>query len=288
MDFEYGKNIQNIKKRITDYNLNKIPDISSDSDGEIVIGNKSMNKFGYQKKKEIINKLITIKIMDKDYNFKVVAVFNSEQEDLSGNTIYTNLEVLQDIYGSKSNLIEIKVKNPLDSSSVLINIKPILDKYYPNSSLNDWQDGNRNIVNALYIENISLIIIQSFTALAIGFGIYSLFMIIIKERFSQIGILKSLGLNNYDVLIIFLYFIIILTFLGCIFGLLFGDFVSRLFMIIFRRETINAPLVSINKGIFNYYTLISFIVIFLSSLLSSIIPLRRIKKLRIIEVIKNE
>lgn len=133
--------------------------------------------------------------------------------------MFTTIDVVQKITGINAvNAIEMRVKDPLKSSSVLMNVESIIKEYYPNSSYTEWQSGNRYAVNALYIEEISINLIHIFTAIAITFGVSALLSFMMRDRVKQIGILKALGLNNKDTLFIVLYQVLMIAFVGIVSG----------------------------------------------------------------------
>lgn len=293
-DFHTGRNIQNMAGRIVSKKYNSIPSTNNEyinHSGEVVIGGLFANRIGFNinQRENAIGELILVKINNVDYNFKIVGIFESDVHEFSMKTIYINNSDLHKITGlNKANVIDIKVKDPMDSSKVLDKISPIINSKYTNSHSLDWQQGNGHAVNAIYIEDVSIFIIQLFTAISITYGLASILSFNIKEKTNQIGILKAMGTNDNNSRNIFLLYSIILTTVGIILGLLLGDFISRLFMQVFRRPTNNSPLVVIKQGIFNYYSLITILVLGLGNILASLIPIRNAKKLKIIEVIKHE
>ncbi len=292
IDYDYGGGIQSIEARIVFEELNKIPENGPFDGyyGEAVIGNKLAFELGFEELEDVYDEIIEFNYHGNIYPLKIVAVFPSDQLDLSLRTIYTTIETTQIINDNikKANAIEIKVKKPLRSDVTLTNITDLILNYNSEASIAEWQEGNKYAVNALYIEDISILIIQIFTALAIAIGINGLLLFNIREKMNQIGILKAMGSTNKDIMIIFFYQTIIVVLIGIIAGLFIGDILSILFMAIFRRPTSNAPIVTLSKNIFNMYSVISFSVIFSSSLLFSFVPIKYAQKLKIIEVIKNE
>ena len=287
VDFEVGKNIQNITQRINNFKNNQIPNDTTLYDAEVAIGSMFAERLGY--KNNAIGKTFDYIYNNNVYKFLIVAVYKTDQIDLSLNTIFTTINTTQKISNLKqANAIEIRTNNPLNSVKVLNNIEDTILKHYPNSTISQWQEGNHYIVNAIYIEDVSVLIIQIFTALAITFGISGILLFNIREKMNQIGILKALGMTNNDTKKIFLYQVIILSILGISLGLIFGNFLVITFMKVFRRPNSNAALIVLTKGLINKYSLTTFIVMFTSNVLGAIFPIRIAKNMKIIEVIKNE
>lgn len=162
-------------------------------------------------------------------------------------------------------------------------------EYYPESSVIEWQEGNEYAVNALFIEDISLIIIQVFAAIAIAFGVGGIFLLNTKQKTKQIGILKAMGVDNANTRLIFLYQALMLLIIGIIVGLMVGCGLAEMFMMVFRRPNrTNTPLVYLPTHFWNRVSLISSLVILFSSLVVIYFPIHYAEKLKVIEVIKNE
>src|SRR5690554_648863 len=290
-DFDYSYNIQNIGKRIDNHRYNSFPqNIETDEYfGEIVIGNGFASYIGFENARNSIGKYISVYINDKIYKFKIVGTFNTDNVELGTRTAFTTIETVQKITNLNiANAIEIKVINPMSSTKVLNRIEDVIKETYPNASYLDWQYGNRFAVNALYIEDVSIVVIQIFTAVAISFGVTALLSFMIREKINQIGILKALGLNNYNTRQIFLLQIIIIAIPSIIGGLFFGDFLAKLFTRVFRRPNSGVALIALRTGIWNMYSLISAIVMFVGCIVATIPAIRYAEKLKVIEVIKNE
>ena len=237
VDFEYSKNIQHLGNRIGDFEGNKTPN-TTDSDeyfGEAVIGLTMAKRLKLETDSDYeLDQFIDITISDQTYKFKVTAIYSTSIPELAANYLFTTIETAQKISGLNIfNGIDIRTKNPLDSSQALEKIQPIIDRYYPDFVTIDWQQGNRYAVNALYIEDVSLFIIQIFTALTISFGITAIISFMVRDRINQIGILKALGLKDKDVSMIVLYKILLITIPSIFIGLYLGNFFSIMFMKIF-------------------------------------------------------
>lgn len=294
MDFETGENIHNVKQRILSRKYNKTPkptSLDSKYSGEIVVGSMLTKNLGYKDMEDAVGKDLKLSYNGTEYLFKIVAAYSSNQESLSYNTIFTHFKTVQRLTGKEiTNIIDLETKNALDSSKVLKNIKPYLVNTYgiDNINLVDWQEGNSYVVNALYIEDVSIFIIQIFTAFSITFGVASILTFNIKDKFKQIGILKAMGTSNSDTRKIFIWFAVILTIVGIFVGLIIGVFSSRVFMKLLVRPQTNRPLVAIKSNLFNVFSLYTFLIMGLGNIFASLIPIKQATKLKIIEVIKND
>lgn len=73
---------------------------------------------------------------------------------------------------------------------------------------------------------ILLIAIAAISLVVGGVGIMNIMYVIVTERISEIGLKKSLGAKNYNILQEFLVEAILVTLLGGLLGVLFGSFLS--------------------------------------------------------------
>ncbi len=297
IDFKEGAQIQNITSRVKSGPYNSVPKNidSTNYFGEIAIGEGLAKRLGFETPESAIGKPLKVDIIiSKNHKetliFKIVSVYFSSYAELANNMAFTTIETLHKLalFEGKANLIEIKTSNPLYSDQVEYNIYDYVKETYSSSTITNWQEGNGYIVNALYIEDTSILIIQVFTAVSIAIGLASIITFTIRDKLNQIGILKAMGMKNSNMRLIFLIQVIIFLIIGNYFGLLLGDFISKYFMVIFRRPSSNAPLVTLVVGIKNSYSRITVLVMFISGLLATLIPVRMAEKLKIIEVIKNE
>lgn len=291
MDFDYGGNIQRMNRRIGNVEFNNYPkdDFEGDYFGEMAVGQRFASRQGMHSRSAAIGKMIDVVYGGKTYKFKIVAYIVTDNDEIAERAVYTTIETVQRLTQlNLANGIEMLVENPLDSNTALLNIEDIIHEYYPTSSYLDWQLGNRFAVNALYIEEISILIIQVFTALAISFGVTALLAFMIRERVNQIGILKALGITDNDTKKIFISQIIFISIPSIFAGLFFGDFLARFFNRTFRRPGSKAALVSLQVGIFNDYSLISALVMFVTCMIAIIPAVRYVGNLKVIEVIKND
>lgn len=290
VDFNYAARIHEMDKRIEKSSFNSFPQPTNDTkyDGEILLGEGLAAEFNLEKKRKSIGKIIKVDVNNQQYKFKVVGIYLSDQVILNSQMMFTTIDVVQKITSAKVvNAIEMRIKNPLKSDRVLANVEPIINEYYPQATYTEWQAGNRYAVNALYIENISITIIQIFTALAITFGISALLSFMMRDRVKQIGILKALGFTNKDTVYLVLYQVLIIASTGIISGIFLGGALARLFSIIFRRPS-GVPLLALKTGFFNSFTLISAAIMIVGCLVACLPSIMFVKKLKMIEVIKDE
>lgn len=288
-DFNFGAKISDIVHRINLNPANKIPENMTEQspsyDGEIAVGFHFMDIRKFLQ----IGDIITVRNqLDQPFNLKIVAIFVSDQSALSGNVFFTTQETAQLIDGvSIFNFIEVRTHNPVNSHQVTPLLKDYSEANFTNYIINDWQEGNQTIINLLYIEDISVLLIQVMTGLAISFGVGSVIMFQAKQKINQIGILKALGVTDRESQLIFFYQALLITVIGLLLGLIIGVSLGAFFTTNFRRAS-GLPLVPLQTELINFYSILTISIMLPVNLIASLIPIRFVKNLKIIEVIKHE
>lgn len=291
LNFIDGINIQDLNNRILKSSFNSLPkpvENNEDYIGEVVVYRTLYRSLNLDSEEDLINKIIRISINNSIYKFKIVG-FGDPMSSVFNRTIFTHIDTIKAITGNNFviNSIEINVDNPTRSTDLLEIISPEIYEIYPDARIFEWKDNNSLILNLLYIEDVTIFIIQVFTALAVSFGTSSILGFNMKEKYNQIGILKTMGLSNNDSSKIFFIQTFIISLIGVLGGLLLADFTSRIIMRTFTNID-GTPFIILHRGLNNYVTYITTGVILTGSIITSISPIKRIKKLKIIEVIKHE
>ena len=186
------------------------------------------------------------------------------------------------------NRLEIRTSDKLKSSLLKRKVEPLIkEKLDERLTVFDWREDNPLIVNLVYVERVSLVMIQLLTAFAISIGIMNVLFIGVKGKTSQIGIIKAMGLKNSKTVNVFLNQTLIISLFSIIIGLFLGYFLTIQFQELFQTSD-GLPLIMMNKNILNRHALITFLALFTFSLLGSILPLLSVKRMKIIDIITSE
>lgn len=89
-----------------------------------------------------------------------------------------------------------------------------------------WQDMNRNLFEAMYNQKTVMIMILFFFFIVVAFGILGTMMSMVMDKKSEIAILKAIGMNSYDIMMIFMTSGAILGILGSFVGSVIGLLIS--------------------------------------------------------------
>ena len=139
---------------------------------------------------------------------------------LNQGAIYLPLETLQEFL-SAPNMISsysILLKDSQDTELMRSRMETILkDKEL---SLMTWQEMLPDLVSSIELDYYGGWIILIILYVVIGFGIFGTFLMMIKERTYELGILNAIGMNKYHIQIMVAIEIFLLIFTGVLMGLL--------------------------------------------------------------------
>jgi lipoprotein-releasing system permease protein len=248
----------------------------------------------------IINDIFKTNSYDYDRYWGFISIYSLK--NLTGNT---NLDS-----------IGIKLNNINNSSRVKRMLKKMLDKNYIVESA---EEINRGYFTALRLEKTMIIILFSLIFLIVAANTYGALKLKILEKKVDISILKTFGASTKDIEIIYTIESLIAGFLGSFFGVIIGILISYNVQGIFSfveiicngfLKIIEFALQGLFKGINLgkviiydrsvyyqdgfpvkiYFTelLIICILIIGMAILSSYLPVKRIGKLKPVEVLKNK
>ena len=166
----------------------------------------------------------------KQKTFKITSIFDSGLSDFNENVAYINLETLE-VFFDKTNderFLEIYFKNPKNIEYH----KDQLTNLFPNSFIYTWADLNKSLFSALKVERNVMFVILSLIIIVAAFNIISGLTILVKNKTRDIGILKSIGVQNSSIKKIFFLIGLIIgttaTFFGIIIGILFSVYIENI------------------------------------------------------------
>ena len=194
--------------------------------------------------------------------------------------------------------IEIESSNP---SNVKKN-QQIIDKYLssinPNLYSISWMENNSSLLNALKVEKNVMFLILVLIIFVASMNIISGLIIFVKEKNRDIGILKTIGLDQFSLLKIFasigLFNGIMGTFFGVMFGVLFSlniQSIQKFVEIIFKTEVFSNEVYYLSSlpSRLDFIEVLSVIIVSLIiSFISTLLPSFRASKIDPIKTIKNE
>jgi lipoprotein-releasing system permease protein len=149
--------------------------------------------------------------------------FQSEMSEYDANYAYVSLESLQKLRTMEDRVtsIQIKLKNyDRDKKVVTEHLRNMFpDQFFQVST---WEEKQGSLLSAIDIERGLLNVLLFLIIAVAGFGILSIFAMIVVEKTRDIGILKALGASNVGVMKIFIGYGLLLGIVGATLGTLLG------------------------------------------------------------------
>jgi len=159
-------------------------------------------------------------LMPKMNKMKIVGVFEAGMYDYDTSFSYVSIKTAQELFskGDVVNGIAIKVDKLEHSAMVATEIH----RKFKNIWARDWMSMNKNLFSALKIEKIAMFIILILIVLVAAFNIASTLIMVVMRKTKDIGILKSMGATNRDVMNIFIIQGVATGIIGAIIGFAVG------------------------------------------------------------------
>lgn len=154
--------------------------------------------------------------------FKISAIFNAGMYDFDSSVVFIPLDKAQVFFGLDSDSvsnIEIYSHNPENSSNLKFKL---LDSLKENLLINDWQSKNATFFNALKTEKVVMFVILSLIILVAALNIISGLVMLVKDKVTNIAILRTMGASQKNIITIFLICGAVLGASGTLIGALLG------------------------------------------------------------------
>lgn len=236
-----------------------------------------------------IEKTITNFRLPQTKKLVVAGIFESDNKDYDAGFAFTSLKTAQQLFGIKNefNGIEIRLINFLASEKIKDELKK---KYKDKYLIQTWYDFHKELYNVMLIERWSAYIILCLIIAVATFNIFASLTMTVIEKKRDIGILRTLGLNEKSIKKVFLLNGLISGFVGTLVGLIIGLFVCYL-QINYKIYPLDPMKYIIDSLPIEVRTTdilaISFMAIFLSTL-AAYFPAKKAASLIIIDSIKYE
>ena len=162
--------------------------------------------------------------LPKQEIFKITSIFDSGLSDYNENVAYINLKTLENLFDKNENqrFLEFYFKNPREANI----LKKKLSNIYNGEYIYTWADLNSSLFSALKVERNVMFIILSLIIIVAAFNIISGLTILVKNKTRDIGILKSIGVQNSSIKKIFFMIGFIIGTSATVFGVVIGIFFS--------------------------------------------------------------
>ena len=220
-------------------------------------------------------------------SYQIIALFEIGMSEYDGNIIYMPLLEAQRYFNKKDAVsgIEIFLDNPDEVENYQEQIENITNNNFYVSS---WKQKNSAFFTALEVERDLMFIIVSLIVLVAGLNIISGLIMLVKDKTSDIAILRTMGASRNSIMRIFFitgaFIGITGTFIGVVVGILFCnniDFIRLLISNITGTDLFSPEMYYLTKlpAEINISELISVIIMYLSfSVIATLYPSYRASK----------
>ena len=223
--------------------------------------------------------------------FEVTGTFMTGMYEYDLNNMYVPLEVVQGMLGIRDrdqvSGLGVRITDPWNATAVGGEIRNRLGfPYYVES----WITTNQSLFSALQLEKLAMGIILFLIVIVAAFNIVSTLVMVVVDRTSEIGILKSMGMTDRGILRVFLLQGFSIGVLGTVLGTGLGLLLS---WILHRFEIIQIPpdVYFIDRLPISVQPSDVFLIIagsLVISLLATIYPAYQASRLQPVEAIKHE
>ena len=158
--------------------------------------------------------------LPRQKSFTITSIFDSGLADFDNNVAFINLSSLEEFfnYSSDDRNLELFLKDPQN----IENQKEITQRIFEDEFVYSWADMNSSLFSALKVERNVMFIILSLIIIVAAFNIISGLTILVKNKTKDIGILKSIGVQNKSIVKIFFLVGILIGTSATIFGIFLG------------------------------------------------------------------
>ncbi len=214
----------------------------------------------------------------------VAGIYSTGQNQLDRSTVFVNLRGAQRLFatGTDASSISLKLDDPFQANRISRIVEDSLGL-----RADSWMVEQAQFVNAFAAQNGTRIMISVFSLLASAFGIASVLVVSVFQRARQIGIMKSMGATDIQILRIFTLQGLFVSVLGALLGAL-GAFGLLTFLTQFKQVAPSGrsdqlfPAV-LDPGIFMHAMLAAVV----ATMIASYLPARRAAKTNPVEVISE-
>lgn len=159
--------------------------------------------------------------MPRSKDFTVVTIFSSGLFDYDSAIMLMPMLAAQKFlsFGDEINLIEVNIDDPQKAKE---DARILQKELGSDVRVSSWMSNNQTFLNALAIERTAMFTILSLIIVVAAFNIISSLFMIVKDKTTDIAILKTMGASVKQIMTIFVISGLLIGFIGTCLGVLFG------------------------------------------------------------------
>jgi len=224
----------------------------------------------------------------KDKKFKVIGNLKSIGNSQDDQNVYITLEDMRELVGGKDSLtmIYVQVSNPKNIDSIAEKIEDKLEDKYGENTITTLTSEQMAEMTSSIFSILTFVVggIASISLVVAGVGIANTMFISVMERTKEIGVMKSIGATNYNIMEIFLVESALLGFFGGVIGCMIGYVLSRIINVFAAGMLPVTFEATVTMEMIIFCLLFSVIV----GIVSGIWPARKAAKLQPVEALRYE
>jgi lipoprotein-releasing system permease protein len=223
--------------------------------------------------------------------FTVSGFLDMGKNEWNERMVLLNLNAFQELtqIGHRFNGAFVKITDSNQAVQLTEKLNSVFDSRY---SVNNWYNLNRNIVEAAQLEKVVIFFVVFLIVLIAAFNISSTLYVIVRSRYKDIAIFKTLGFNQKAMKNIFLMQGFLIGTMGTMAGFILGFALSYGFMYLQTQFGILPGAIYKIDKIDVQFSSLDFLIIYLSTLLTcvaaSYYPAIQASRLGIVEGMKKD
>jgi lipoprotein-releasing system permease protein len=136
--------------------------------------------------------------------YRVVAVFDAGLNDYNSSVVFLPLPAAQ-VFFQKPNAVtglEIRLKNADEVNAVGRELAPLIQGRPVYAR--DWRHANDTIIGVLQVQKDTMFIVLGMIVLVAAFNVVSSLIMLVKDKRSDIAVLRTIGASSFSIMRIFL------------------------------------------------------------------------------------
>lgn len=218
--------------------------------------------------------------------FKIVGSFQVGISSLDASTVFGSLPDAQRLNHTPSqiNAIALKLKN-VDLARQVANTWASISE----EKVQSWDQLNASFLNVFHIQDAIRYLMTASILIVAGFSIYNILNMVVGQKRKEIAILRSMGYEARDILLLFLIQGMVLGILGGILGLLLGFSACKyLATLPFGGGPLGKGTGTLSMSFSPAIYIRGFVLSFFAATIASVLPARAAGKLTPIDIIRSE
>ena len=152
--------------------------------------------------------------------YPIKGVIDMKNPNLNNMSVFMNLSVAQDFVSAENRITNLVIDKEqyFDENKLAEQIKIKIDSQ--NNEVMTWKEMTPELDQLIQADSAGGIIIIIILYMIVSFGIFGTVLMMTQERLYEFGVLISIGMKKYKLVITIIYETILLTFLGIISGVI--------------------------------------------------------------------